>query len=80
MRGGYPALNAAHRELQPAHWGASYLATYVERDVRQILNVGNLLTFQRFVAMCAARSAQLLNLNSLAADCGISQPTARANG
>ena len=76
-RGGYPALHAAHRELQPAHWFASYLATYVERDVRQILNVGNLLTFQRFVAMCAARSAQLLNLNSLAADCGISQPTAR---
>ena len=76
-RGGYPALHGAHRELQPAHWFASYLATYVERDVRQILNVGNLLTFQRFVAMCAARSAQWLNLNRLAADCGIGQSTAR---
>ncbi len=53
------------------------MSTYIERDVRQLLNVGNLLTFQRFVAMCAARSGQLLNLNSLAADCGISQPTAR---
>ena len=76
-RGGYPALHASHRDPQPAHWFNAYLATYIERDVRQILNVGNLLTFQRFVAMCAARSAQLLNLSSLAADCGISQPTAR---
>lgn len=76
-RGGYPALHAAHRRPEPPHWFAAYVATYVERDVRQILNVSNLLTFQRFVAMCAARSAQLLNLNSLAADCGISQPTAR---
>ena len=76
-RGGYPALHAEHRNPQPAHWHAGYLATYIERDVRQLLNVANLLTFQRFVAMCAARSGQLLNLNSLAADCGISQPTAR---
>ena len=45
--------------------------------MRQLLNVSNLLTFQRFISMCAARSGQLLNLNSLAADCGISQPTAR---
>ena len=76
-RGGYPALHAAHREPDPAHWLAAYLATYVERDVRQLLNVANLMTFQRFLSMCAARSGQLLNLNSLASDCGISQPTAR---
>ena len=76
-RGGYPALHAAHRSPHPTQWFASYVATYIERDVRQVLNVGNLLTFQRFVAMCAARSSQLLNLHSLAGDCGISQPTAR---
>lgn len=75
--GGYPALHAQFRELQPQTWFASYLATYLERDVRQLLNVSNLALFQRFVLMCAARSGQLLNLNSLAADCGISQPTAR---
>jgi predicted AAA+ superfamily ATPase len=75
--GGYPSLHADHRQPQPAHWFAGYVATYVERDVRQLLNIGNLLTFQRFLSMCAARSGQLLNLNSLAADCGISQPTAR---
>lgn len=76
-RGGYPALHAAHREVDPAHWFAAYLATYVERDVRRLLNVSNLMTFQRFLAMCAARSGQLLNLSALASDCGISQPTAR---
>ena len=76
-RGGYPALYARHRDVQPAQWFAAYVATYIERDVRQVLNVGNLLTFQRFVSMCAARSGQLLNLHGLAGDCGISQPTAR---
>ncbi len=76
-RGGYPALHAAHRQVDPAQWLSAYLSTYVERDVRQLLNVGNLSSFQRFLSMCAARSAQLLNLNSLASDCGISQPTAR---
>jgi uncharacterized protein len=76
-QGGYPALHAAHREADPAQWLAAYLVTYVERDVRQLLNVSNLATFQRFLGMCAARSAQLLNLNALASDCGISQPTAR---
>jgi predicted AAA+ superfamily ATPase len=76
-RGGYPALHAAHRDTDPAQWFAAYVATYIERDVRQLLNVANLMVFQRFLAMCAARSGQLLNLNSLATDCGISQPTAR---
>jgi predicted AAA+ superfamily ATPase len=76
-RGGYPALHAQHRQPEPTHWFAAYVSTYIERDVRQLLNVANLLTFQRFLLMCAARSAQLLNLNSLASDCGISQPTAR---
>jgi uncharacterized protein len=76
-RGGYPALHAQFRDLPPQTWFASYVATYLERDVRQVLNISNLALFQRFVLMCAARSGQLLNLNSLAADCGISQPTAR---
>ncbi len=67
----------ADRELHPAPWSAAYVATYIERDVRQVLNVGNRLSFQRFVSLCAARSGQLLNLHSLAGDCGISQPTER---
>lgn len=76
-QGSYPTLHAEGRQLRPEHWYASYMATYVERDVRLLLNVANLQLFQRFVAMCAARSGQLLNLNAMASDCGISQPTAR---
>jgi uncharacterized protein len=76
LRGGYPAIHA--RRLAPRDWFDSYVATYVERDVRQILNVGSLAAFQTFLRMCAARSGQLLNLSGLGADCGINHGTARA--
>jgi len=77
-KGAYPALHAQTVETpDPLLWYSAYVATYLERDVRALINVGNLMTFQRFVAMCAARSGQMLNLNSLATDLGISQPTAR---
>ncbi len=74
--GGYPRI--FDRQLNPADWLRSYVATYLERDVRTISNVGDLVTFQRFVELCAGRTAQLLNYSSLANDCGISQPTAKA--
>ena len=74
--GSYPRIFDG--DLNAADWLRSYVATYVERDVRMISNVGDLATFQRFVALCAGRTAQLLNYSSLAGDCGISQPTARA--
>lgn len=76
LAGSYPRI--FDRRLNPHDWLASYAATYLERDVRTITNVGDLVTFQRFAQLCAGRTAQLLNLSSLAADCGISQPTARA--
>lgn len=74
-QGGYPALY--DRDLTPEDWFANYVATYLERDVRQLIAVRNLTQFQRFVRMCAARSGQLLNLTALGADCGISAVTAR---
>lgn len=61
-----------------ADWVASYLRTYVERDVRTLLSVQNLSKFQTFLKLCAARQGQLLNLSSLAVDAGISQTTATA--
>lgn len=73
--GGYPALY--DRELSPKDWLGNYVATYLERDVRQLIAVRDLTQFQRFVKMCAARSGQLLNLAALGADCGISAVTAR---
>ena len=73
--GGYPRI--FDRELEPPAWLRSYVATYLERDVRMLGNVGDLVTFQRFVELCAGRTGQLLNYSSLANDCGISQPTAK---
>ncbi len=73
--GSYPRIY--HDELEAADWLRSYVATYVERDVRTISNISDLATFQRFVTLCAGRTAQLLNYSSLAGDCGISQTTAK---
>ncbi len=75
FRGGYPAIFG--RDVSVGDWLGNYLATYVERDVGQLLKVRDLSTFHRFVGMCAARSGQLLNLTALGSDCGISTPTAR---
>ena len=75
VKGGYPALY--DRPLSADDWFPNYVASYLERDVRQLLAVRDLSQFQRFVRMCAARSGQLLNLAGLGADCGISAVTAR---
>ena len=75
FQGGYPALY--DRKLTPQDWFANYIATYLERDVRQLITVRDLSQFQTFVKMCAARSGQLLNLTSLGADCGVSSVTAK---
>ncbi|MEB3220980.1 MAG: ATP-binding protein [Candidatus Sericytochromatia bacterium] len=75
LTGGYPALHV--RDVAPADFFANYVATYVERDVRQLVAVRDLTLFQRFVRLCAARSGQLLNLAALGADAGISAVTAR---
>jgi uncharacterized protein len=74
-QGLYPRIHDQGLEAQD--WLSAYYRTYVERDVREVTNIGNLETFQRFVRLCAGRSGQLLNLSSLAADTGISHTTAR---
>jgi uncharacterized protein len=75
LQGAYPAIY--QRDLVANDWFPNYVATYLERDVRQLVAVRDLSQFQRFVRMCAARSGQLLNLAALGADCGISAVTAR---
>ncbi|HHS83497.1 MAG TPA: ATP-binding protein [Gammaproteobacteria bacterium] len=66
------------RGLEPHPWYGNYVRTYLERDVRQLINVRDLGTFQRFLKLCAGRTGQLLNLSSLANDCGITHNTAKA--
>jgi predicted AAA+ superfamily ATPase len=66
------------RPVDPTVWLQDYLSTYLERDVRQILNIQDLATFQRFIQLCAGRIGQLLNITSLAADTGITRVTAES--
>ncbi|MBN1973038.1 MAG: ATP-binding protein [Sedimentisphaerales bacterium] len=73
--GGYPRIHDKH--IPPQQWLANYIQTYIERDVRSIENVSDLETFTRFVRLCAGRTGQILNLQSLGNDCGIDGKTTK---
>ena len=73
--GFYPRIHA--QQLDPTQALGDYVETYVERDVRRMLEIRNLDAFQRFVRLCAGRVGQLLNLASLGADAGVTHTTAR---
>lgn len=76
LRGYYPELiKNPLRDIRL--WHASYVQTYLERDVRNLRNIGDLTLFQTFLRALAARSASLLNLSELARDVGIAVNTAR---
>ncbi len=75
-RGGYPRL--LKPQLSPADFYPSYIQTYLERDVRSILNISDLSAFTRFLRLCAGRIGSPLNLSSLASDCGVAVNTAKA--
>jgi len=77
LRGSYPELKT-HPGRDVNLWHASYVQTYLERDVRTLRQVGDLTQFQNFLRTLAARSAQLLNLTDLARDLGIAVNTAKA--
>lgn len=72
-QGGYPR---PHQDNIPTKvWMDSYVRTYLERDVRDLLKVRDLNLFQRFLKLCAGRHGQLLNMHQLALDCGVSHTT-----
>ncbi len=73
--GFYPRIH--DRQIPPEVWLPDYIQTYIERDVRSLSNIGDLETFERFLALCAGRAAQLLSYSGLASDCGISVDTVR---
>ena len=74
--GGYPALY--NEPIDVSIWYANYIKTYVERDVRLIKNISNLINFERFVRLCAGRIGQLLNMSSLATEVGVDVKTIKA--
>lgn len=74
--GFYPPIY--DRSIPPHSWYSDYVMTYLERDLRQLLQIHDLRIFHRFLQMCATRTGQLLNLSSIATDCGITHNTAKA--
>jgi len=76
FKGLYPGLY--DRDIEPNYFYPSYISTYIERDVRQIKNIENLNSFSNFLRLCAGRTGQIINLNSLAVDAGISPNTAKS--
>ncbi len=75
FKGFYPRIYDKNIPVQSFY--SNYIQTYVERDVRTIKNIGNLVTFKRFLQLCAGRIGQILNLDSLSTDIGISLNTAK---
>jgi predicted AAA+ superfamily ATPase len=77
LKGGYPGI-AAKPKRDVARWHASYVHTYLERDLRSLRQIGDLTSFHRFLRVLAARSAQLLNITDLARDLGLAVNTVKA--
>lgn len=74
--GAYPRIH--DRRIPADRWLADYLTTYVQRDVRQVKQIGDLNAFALFVQLCASRTGQELNLSALGADAGITHNTAKS--
>jgi predicted AAA+ superfamily ATPase len=76
IRGFYPVPNTEGTD--PKAFFGAYLSLYIERDVRQIRNIGDITSFERFLYILAGRAGNLLNIADLARDCGIAQATAKS--
>ncbi|MDO8675935.1 MAG: ATP-binding protein [Candidatus Omnitrophota bacterium] len=76
FRGFYPRI--WDKKLAPEKWYGGYVNTYLERDVRDLKNIGDLSVFQRFLKICAGRHAQVINMSSIGDDCGVSSNTIKS--
>ncbi|MCK9463546.1 MAG: ATP-binding protein [Proteobacteria bacterium] len=76
FQGGYPPLYSA--PAAPERWLNAYIATYLERDMRQLIHVREIDAFQRFMRLCAANIGQLVNMARIGSDCGVDQKTVKA--
>jgi len=77
LRGGFPEVTL-NKAINPELWFAGYLQTYLERDVRQLRQIGSLVDFQRFLQLIAAFNGQAVNLSSLSRDLGVAINTIKA--
>ena len=76
FKGMYPRIY--DQDLDPSEWVSSYVQTYIQKDVRQVINLANLAAFDRFLRLLAGRVGQVINYSSLASDVGMSVPTIKS--
>lgn len=76
IKGFYPPVY--YQKIPPADWCANYIRTYIERDVRQLKNITDLVTFERFVKLLAGRTGQELNSSALAVESGVDVKTVQS--
>ena len=76
LNGFYPPIY--DQNIKPSDWYPNYIKTYIERDVRQIKNINNLLTFEKFIQVLAGRTAQELNLNAISIEVGVDLKTIKS--
>jgi predicted AAA+ superfamily ATPase len=76
FNGSYP--EPLYKKIDSIDWYPNYINTYVERDVRQLKNITDLALFVKFLRLCAGRTGQILNMQSLGNDCGIDAKTVQA--
>ena len=74
--GSFPALVTGETQNRELYY-SSYLQTYLQRDVKDLTQVGNEVSFLKFIRACAARTGQILNLSDIAKDTDVSVPTAK---
>ena len=75
FKGEYPPLYDPEKHFIPHDWFESYIDTYLDRDVKELVKPDNLSTFRKFIQVCAVHSGQLLSKESIARDVGVSSPT-----
>ena len=78
LRGQYPPLHDPERRYVAEDWHDSYIAAYLERDVRDLINPSNAATFKKFVRICAAYTGRMLSMDRIARDVGVSAPTIKS--
>lgn len=76
LKGFYPAIY--DQDIPPKTYYSNYVRNFIQRDISELYPIRDLRLFQKFLNSCAVRAGQVLNLNALSRECGISQPTAKS--
>lgn len=78
FKGTYPPLHDPEKHFIPEDWFEGYIDTYISRDVEELINPSNAHTFKKFIQICAVHSGQMLSMDSIARDVGMSAPTIKS--